>query len=351
MATFVRRSLLGLIGVALAAIWLASAGANFGHGVQLASHSPYWWVFGLASASMDVIKASALVGLTAAWQRKRFSTAVVACLLLWVVAAAWGIKSCLGFVSTTLSDTVSERTMHGVADVSLKRQLDDQLTQVTKLQDAKVRAPAKDWDRIEAEIGRTEERISKLQRRAQEARTVGAADPVADMLHVSEEMSRTLTAILFLAGVEICASLGLVGFLPLFGTRHDVAAKQLVRAAGAEPRSKRSKRQSAPAAPRSKEDHPPVSDHRVQATALVERLVAARGPGTRVPAEEAFAAYDVLAAERGWSRLPNNKIGGQFRHLGVTKDETNRNAVVYVLPQTEREENEEAPSKRGAAGG
>ena len=52
--SIIRPLLLGLLGLALAAIWVGSAAANFAHGIQLAGHSPYWLVFGLVSGSADV---------------------------------------------------------------------------------------------------------------------------------------------------------------------------------------------------------------------------------------------------------------------------------------------------------
>jgi hypothetical protein len=344
--SIVKQGLLGIIGLALGAIWLASAAANFAHGTQLAGNSPYWWIWGLASAGLDVVKAGALIGCVAAW-RKGTYLAVLACLLTWTVTTGWGIRSCMGFVATTLEDTVSGRTMHTVADRSLTRQIDDQVGQVTKLQDLKMKAPPRDWERIEAEIGRVEDRLEKLRKRARDTQTVGAADPTGALLDrwIDPRNTRIGTAVLFLLAVEICASLGLVAFAPLFGTKHGELSQKLAEEAYA---------------PMSTPDLPPPGEGdagvkqklklvppgplRLQALEQLARLEARYGPGAAVLTDEVFSSYMKLAKERGWEVMPPRKLGQQLVCLGVTKtDPDNQKRKFYVLPTA----NQKAKRKGG----
>lgn len=344
----VRHCLLFLIGIALLAIWLASAGANFAHGLQIAGYSPYWLVFGLASASADVLKAWVLVSGRNAWVQRR-KGALVACALVWALTTAWGIRSCWGFIATTLSDTVSSRSMHGVADKSLLRQIDDQVERITKLQDAKIKAPPRDWDRIEGEIQRTEARLETLRKQARTTQAVGAADASSDLLVAwlggTEKQVQVGTALLFMLLIEVCASLGFIAFAPMF------TAEERGMVSEAMPEM-----QLPPAPPpltpphkgEGKEDRP----LKLQAQELLRRLEYKYGEGQAIVTAEVFRLYRVLAEGQGWTPMTSTKLGQQLALLGVTrsdKDELKR--VHYVLPTArERRESEKREGEKRTPG-
>ena len=338
--SIVRYGLLALVGIALLSVWGASAAGNFAHGVQLAGHSPYWWVFGLASASMDVLKASSLLALVPAY-RIRWWGAVVACLLVWAVTTAWGVRSCAGFIATTLSDTASGRNMHSVADGSLKKQIDDQVAQITKLQDLKMKAPARDWDRIEAEIGRVDSYLEKLRKRARDTQTVGDSDPTSKLLErwVDKDNTNMGTVLLFLLGIEICASLGLVAFRPFYGSRATEVENHLTRAA-----SDAREATTPPHKGEGKLKLVPASPLRVQALELLAQLEVKRGMGSAVWTADVWTVYLALAKERQWQPMASRKLGQQLALLGVTKtDADSQKRKYYVLPTAR----EKAARKRG----
>lgn len=336
--SIVRSVLLLLVGLALVAVWGASAAANFAHGVQQSGHSPYWWVFGLASAGLDVLKAVALFGLVAAWRKSHY-LAVVACLLVWTFTTAWGVRSCTGFVATILTDTASERDMHTVADKSLSKQIDDQVAQIIKLQDVKLRSRPADWDRIEGEIGRTEARLNRLRIQARTEPTVGKASPLGALLKrygIEEDTFQLGTSIVFLLALEVAASLGLMAFAPMFGREHEEMATEITqdfiaptptlppRGCGERPRSRLLRPRKAP----SKTDSP----LRVQALGLLQALEDKHGEGASVASAEVFKAYLALTRVRGWTGMTSLKLGQQLALLGVGKDRDEERKTYYVLP-------------------
>lgn len=337
----VRYILLLLIGLALGAIWLASAGANFAHGLQLAGYSPYWLVFGLASASADVLKAWVLIAGRSAWQHRR-SGALVACALVWLLTTAWGIRSCWGFIATTLSDTVASRSLHGVADKSLEKQIADQVERITKLQDLKVKSPPRDWDRIEGEIERTEKRVDGLRAKARGTQAAGAADASGDLLVAwlggTEKGVQIGTAVLFMLLIEVCASLGFIAFAPMFGK------ERVEEVARAVPEVYTPIPHPIPS-PLRGEAPIPSSPLRLQARELLEQLEAKYGEGKAIVTAEVFALYRKLAQERGWTLMTSTKLGQQLALLGVTKsDKDDRRRVHYVLPTAREKAEKRTPS-------
>ena len=347
----VRHCLLLLIGLALGCVWLASAAGNFAHGTQLAGASPYWWVYGLASASADVLKATALLALTPAYRARWgfFSKAwaIVALLLIFTLTLGWGVRSCAGFISTTLSDTVSTRAMHGVADKSLGKQIDDQVNQVTKLQDLKMRSPSRDWERIEGEIGRVEARLDALRNKARHESSAGAADPVGELLQtwVDPKTTRLGTVVLLLLMVEAVASLGLMAFAPLLGIDYNKIADML---AGnkppqiAQPRTPSPrkgggptpKREPKPKGERKRDRSVPPSDLRMQALELLGNLETKYGVGNTASMEDVFLFYLDLAGKHRWAKpMDRTKLGKQLFHVGVEKtDPDDRGRIYYQLP-------------------
>lgn len=348
----VKYALLLVVGLALGAVWAGSAAANFVHGLQIAGNSPWWLVFGILSAGLDVIKGAGLIGLRIAWRRHAF-TAIAACAFVWVIATAWGMSACWGFMSTILSDTVSGRALHGVADTSLKRQIDDQIAQITKFQDAKIKADAKTAERLEAEIGKTEARLERLQARARTAPAVGSPDPASSMLAravgMSEEAVRIGKVFLFLAAVELCASIGFLAFAPmlepLLGVHFEEAPKTTIATPPLTP-------QLLPltaVTPAMSTLFPDASRPRVstgprdQARALLRALETRYGPGTTIATSTVFDIYQRLGDERGWRKMTSLSLGKQLAKLGVevTEDDVRR---YYVMPT-------EAEQKRRNKGG
>ncbi len=330
----VRHILLGILGVALVAIWGASAAGNFAHGVQLSGSSPWWPVIGAASAASDVAKAWSLLGFAAAWH-KRAAAAMMATAMIWLVTTLWGVIACTGFISTLLTDTASGRAMHGVADTSLHRQIDDQVSQVTKLQDFKLRAPARDWERIEGEIQRTESRLEGLRQRARVTPTVGAAEPFAALLlkrwGVDEDTFRLGKTVIFLLMVEICASMGFVAFAPLFGAKHEEIAEQIT----AVPETK-------PAKPKKPGSKPgkvvqlkavKTSDWRLQTLELLAELEKAHKPGTAIETDIVYNLHVALAKKGNYKAMTSKILGHQLHYVDVTKDGPDAlKRTFYVLP-------------------
>ncbi len=334
----VRWFLLGLIGLALVAIWAASAGANFAHGLQIAGHSPYWLVFGLASASADVLKAWVLISGRSAWQQARRG-ALLACALVWVLTTAWGVRSCWGFIATTLSDTVSSRTIQGVADTSLVKQIGDQVDRIIKLQDHKLKAPARDWDRIEDEIKRTERRAEELRKQVRGTQAVGAADASSDLLVAwlggTERHVQIGTALLFMLLIEVCASLGFIAFAPMFTKKQvdkAVASVPAVEVPEPTPKLKR----------KSKKKPSPL---REQAQGLLEHIESKYGEGHTVSVKKTFSVYKKLAEERGWDAMVPRKLGQQLKELDVDRVEDEDGQAYYVFPTSRQKAERETPSR------
>lgn len=348
----VRHILLLLVALALGCIWLASAAGNFAHGTQLAGASPYWWVYGLSSASADVLKATALLGLTPAWRARwgwgSRSCAVTALLLIFALSAGWGVRSSAGFISTTLSDTVSSRDLQGVADASLKTQIDNQVAQVTKLQDLKVKSPPSHWERIEGEIALVEKRIDKLRKQARNETGTGAADPLGDLLKrwVEPDTTRLGTVILFLLLIEVVSSAGLMAFAPLLGIDYNkiadmLSGDQVQKLERKRPPPRKVEEPAEPVEPALSTAGPklrlvPQSPLRVQAIEFLDALTTKHGAGTAVPTHDVFDAYRAMAREKGWDAMASNKLGGQLQNLGVRK-QGDAKAQFYVLPKAKRE--------------
>jgi hypothetical protein len=336
----VRWFLLALIGLALVAIWAASAGANFAHGLQIAGYSPYWLVFGLASASADVLKAWVLISGRSAWQQGRRG-ALLACALVWVLTTAWGVRSCWGFIATTLSDTVSSRTIQGVADTSLVKQIGDQVDRIIKLQDHKLKAPSRDWDRIEDEIKRTERRAEELRKQVRTTQAVGSADASGDLLVAwlggSEKQVQIGTALLFMLLIEVCASLGFIAFAPMFTKKQiDEATEVVPEVEVPEPAPKLKLK------PKKKKPSP----LREQAMGLLEHLESKYGEGHTISVTKTFSIYKRLAEERGWDAMVPRKLGQQLKELDVDKAEDEvTGEVYYVLPTSRQKAERKTPSR------
>jgi uncharacterized membrane protein YphA (DoxX/SURF4 family) len=109
---------LGLLvaGLAVAAQWCVSAAANYAHALHLAQGSDYAYVMAAASAGADVLKFIAGMALISAI-KKRYVAAALAALLVWVACAGWSVRSGLGFVAITFSDTAAKRGMTASFDL------------------------------------------------------------------------------------------------------------------------------------------------------------------------------------------------------------------------------------------
>lgn len=349
----VRSGLLVLVGIALVGIWFGSAAANFAHGTQLAGHSPYWWVYGSVSAFADIIKAAALIGLVAAWRRVHV-IAILACCLVWLVTTGWGIRSCLGFVATTLSDTISERGMHKVSDTSIAKQIEQQCGLVVSLQQDRLKASPSSWDRFQRAIDDADKRCNSMGDRARKTQTVGAADPVGALLArygIDEKTTESATAFLFLVMVEICASMGLVAFSPLFAGEGGEGVREAAEAVAAPLMGALTPPPTPQGGGKPRRAPPASSPLRAQTKALLGQLEDKHGEGATILTGHVFAAYLALAGASKWNpKMTSVKLGRQLALLGVTRtDMDEQKRIFYVLPtarerKPERWEGERPPA-------
>ena len=205
---------LGLLvaGLAVAAQWCVSAAANYAHALHLAQGSDYADVMAAASAGADVLKFIAVIALISAI-KKRYVAAALAALLVWVACAGWSVRSGLGFVAMTFSDTAAKRGMTASSEKSIAAQIDAETRHLNWLNvQVKSVNAGRELTKAHEAIERSRKSLENLRQQALAATGVTAADPTATFLHdnlgVPEHWTQLGTILWFLLLVEVASNFG-----------------------------------------------------------------------------------------------------------------------------------------------
>ena len=95
---------------------------NDAHALHIAAGSDYADIMALASVGPDVVKFIAVGALFTALQWRAVAVAVAAA-VIWVACAGWSIRSAVGFVAITFSDTAAKRGMTASSEKSIAAQI------------------------------------------------------------------------------------------------------------------------------------------------------------------------------------------------------------------------------------
>lgn len=223
MLKFIRGLGLTIVGLTILALWVVAAAANYAHSFQLAGDSEWADIIAAASAGADVLKAAALIAAVAAWRQKAF-LACAAAGMIWCATTVWSVRSCFGFISTTLTDSYVNRDRDEAGYAALKNALTYEQEYLERLQKTDVTSlTLRSTISLRKEI--TDQRIVVGKVRADLAHSSGGgvADPVAAfiqrMYDVKPENVALGTALLFLVLLELVSNAGALAFAPLMGFR------------------------------------------------------------------------------------------------------------------------------------
>lgn len=229
--------LLGILGVAMVAMWGVSAASNVAHAYQIAGHSEYAHVWAAASLSADVLKIGAVASIMAAYHH-RLKTALILSLVVWGTMTTWSLKSSIGFSSTIMAESRALRETGGV----IKKSTIDELAQLIEQQgflrtQATVKATganARERESVRAAQAASLAEARRLEGRVKELRALlsrqgsvavtqaGASDPIVQFFAptgVQQWQIEVATILFMLLMVELGGNLTAAAFGHLYFRR------------------------------------------------------------------------------------------------------------------------------------
>lgn len=203
------------VAIAILFLWGVSAAANFAHALQLAGNSEWALIIASASAGSDVVKAGAAFMVIAAWRRSLWLP-FAAALLIWGATATWSVRSCFGFISETLLQSEVMRTTSADAYDDLRETYNNEKSYLKTLQGTTVSTKSARLS-LKKEIEQQREVVDAARERWVSKKAAPRADGVSDALAddlpwLTPAVTRKITAVLFLALLELVSMLGFLGF-------------------------------------------------------------------------------------------------------------------------------------------
>ncbi len=204
-------------GLAVALLWIISAAANFHAGAALSSDEHISTILGSASIGADLMKAVVLFAVVAALANKRHGVAFVG-IVIFALCAAWSMRSALYFVSTTLTQTVAERTLKhdiqqskiNLLDLKSKRAgfLSQQSIEVSVNNKYARRDAIAENQRSSGEFTALLRDIEAQQKELEAAPVAVAGDPIAALFNLTDRTVILASALFFAALLEIASGFG-----------------------------------------------------------------------------------------------------------------------------------------------
>lgn len=208
-----------IVGVlAVAALWAASAYANYLAGLALADDERMRYVLGAASVACDVLKGVALFMIIALALRKRWVAAGVA-VMIFALCTAWSLRSAVYFAADAMGSKISRlENQNRVADAKLKIiDLKSQRAEFLSGQSVEVFAQNKFARRealaanketgqeFRALVGEVENGVKELESRGIIMATV---DPIAAATGADPKLVVLASSVFFAILLEMCSSWG-----------------------------------------------------------------------------------------------------------------------------------------------
>lgn len=212
-----RALLLLAVGPFFAAIWLASAGANFAHAQFLAGESEWAWILGAASAGSDVLKAVMALAIVVAF-RERLWGAFLAALIVWGATTIWSVRSGIGFISYQMADTMAVREEKAVDTNARLEQLQALTRRLAWLSQQEV-STRRERNALSDDFEKTQKAVEELRKEGKGEKAITVADPTKDVfkqLGIEDYMTTATTVLIFLLLMEACSNLGILALSSLF---------------------------------------------------------------------------------------------------------------------------------------
>lgn len=319
--------------LACAALWAASAAANYQFGLQQCGQSEGWQIVcGTASIAADAIKAGVIFGAIVAWRTRHWG-AMAACVVLATVTISYSVISSASFYTWMTADTRAERTLQSattdnrVAEMrSLEKSLADARHAAIHDQYRKDREAAK------ALATDLQARIDWLRAEIKVSHASGGADPTAALLSqqagLSEDFVYLVRLVAFMALLELGSSLSLTAFSQLF--THGISPPS-------RPPPGTSMSFSEPAVSRPPltvvHSTPEVREElrRAQIDAFLDHLIDQGLGGQYVPADEFRAHYRQWCRQHRQETLSASVLGRQLSLAGVHTRRSGKERT-YLVP-------------------
>ena len=208
-----------LVGVlAVAALWTASAYANYLAGIALAERPDMQQVIGAASVACDVMKGVALFLVIALAAKKHWVAAGVAC-VIFMLCTVWSLRSAVYFMSDAMTEkTARIESSNTITNAKLKildlqQQRADFLAEQTVDVDVNNKFARKDALTANKEtaeefgklLGEVKQGVKELEQQTFLRATV---DPIADVTGADPARVIMISSLFFAVLLEMCSSWG-----------------------------------------------------------------------------------------------------------------------------------------------
>ena len=207
-----------LVGVAaVSLLWIISAAANYHAGASLSSDFFISHIIGSASVGADLMKAVAIFAVVAAIANRR-PVVMLAGLVIFCLCATWSMRSAIYFVSTTLTQTVSEKTLKrdlqqsqlGILDLKIKRAgfLSQQSLKVDTKNKSARRDAISENQRSSGEFTGLIKDIEAQQKDLAATPVATGGDPIAALFGLTDRTVILASALFFALLLEVVSGLG-----------------------------------------------------------------------------------------------------------------------------------------------
>lgn len=204
--------------LAVAALWLASAYANYLAGLALADDDRMRYVIGAASVACDVMKGVALFLVIALVAKKHWVAAGVAC-AIFALCTMWSLRSAAYFMTDAMTGKVARiESTNKITDAKLKiidlqQQRADFLAEQTVEVDVNNKFARKDAlaanrdtsNEFKSLMAEVKEGVAELEKKTFLRATV---DPIADVTGISPDKVVLASSMFFAVLLEMCSSWG-----------------------------------------------------------------------------------------------------------------------------------------------
>jgi hypothetical protein len=216
-----KSTLWGGVGVAAVSLmWLVSAMANGWAGYHLSDNPELGGVLAAASVATDVMKAVSVFALASLIAGRRWFAVSIA-VVVFLVCAAWSLRSATHFAATVFTTSVAKHAhaakMQGTAEelLNIKKKRAEFLTQQTvdievnnKSKGRAVEMASEENRRLSREFKELMADLEADRRSIEQMGAQSAGDPLAGLFHVADKDVILATSLSFAAILEIVSGLG-----------------------------------------------------------------------------------------------------------------------------------------------